>query len=406
MTPEELAQQQLVQKEIMRRYQDASADNTDIKAAQDDAKRQAIISAIASAVDTFANAGARARGAAPMDTSALDTLNKAKQNAVAQAIQAKQAKLQGIVDQNNILNTAADNELARASLENNKANSIRQNELNQKNLDETIRSNKAKEANDAAEIAQKKQELELKKDEIERKKLTPGAAGVTDLGSPQSEGEAKAEGYYLRGKAALEGLDNLPIDRLRPDAQKYIDISKSARELPVGIGKLVETGLNIIGRSESNVLTPEEQQYQAYVEDFTDSVIRPKTGATIGSEEEAREKRKYFPQQGDDPATVEAKRELRRQALESLKISTGRVNSLPSYEIRKKDTPTKLHDKAKIEYKDIEPQSGGLLEQINKRVREGDRQSAVEHFIRSQRDPAYQKALKDDEEERARRGIV
>ena len=59
------------------------------------------------------------------------------------------------------------------------------------------------------------------------------------------------------------------------------------------------------------LLSDNAQLYDGAKSDFITAVLRKESGATISEEEFQREDKKYFPQPGDSPATVSAKRKRR-----------------------------------------------------------------------------------------------
>ena len=66
-------------------------------------------------------------------------------------------------------------------------------------------------------------------------------------------------------------------------------------------------------------LTEDQQLYQRSKIDFITSILRLESGAAIGADEFEKEDKKFFPQPGDKPRVITAKREARERAFENLK---------------------------------------------------------------------------------------
>jgi hypothetical protein len=70
-------------------------------------------------------------------------------------------------------------------------------------------------------------------------------------------------------------------------------------------------------------LTPEYRQYDQAKRDFVNAILRQESGAVIADSEFANAEKQYFPQPGDDPATIEQKRRNRETAIKAIREASG-----------------------------------------------------------------------------------
>ena len=73
----------------------------------------------------------------------------------------------------------------------------------------------------------------------------------------------------------------------------------------------------------NTVRTPQAQEYTASKRAFIDAIIRPMTGAAVTKQEFDSADKRYFPQFGDSPKTVQEKAKLRQQAVDSIKAGSN-----------------------------------------------------------------------------------
>lgn len=126
---------------------------------------------------------------------------------------------------------------------------------------------------------------------------------TTPIEKPKTEGQSAAASYLQRlvgaetlfGEFALDGNTTIPLTKL-----PYIGTA-----------------------FESNVLSGPEQQLIQAQRDWVRAKLRKESGAVISPEEEADERRTYFPQSGDTPDTIEQKRQSRLAAQRQLEIQAG-----------------------------------------------------------------------------------
>ena len=74
--------------------------------------------------------------------------------------------------------------------------------------------------------------------------------------------------------------------------------------------------------------SPDAQQYLAEKSAFIDAIIRPKTGAAVTEYEFSAAEKRYFPQFGDSPQTVQNKAALRQREIDALLLGAGRGSSI------------------------------------------------------------------------------
>ncbi|MBU9469112.1 hypothetical protein LGM75_27765 [Burkholderia multivorans] len=92
------------------------------------------------------------------------------------------------------------------------------------------------------------------------------------------------------------------------------------------------SGMPVIGGAlagATNWLNSDQQQsYEQAKRNFVSAILRKESGAAIADSEFANEEKKYFPQTGDSPATIEQKARARDLAIEALKAQAGPGASL------------------------------------------------------------------------------
>jgi len=87
------------------------------------------------------------------------------------------------------------------------------------------------------------------------------------------------------------------------------------------------SGMPVIGGAlggATNWLNSDRQQsYEQAKRNFVSAILRKESGAAIADSEFVNEDKKYFPQTGDSPATIEQKARARDLAIEALKAQAG-----------------------------------------------------------------------------------
>jgi hypothetical protein len=177
-----------------------------------------------------------------------------------------------------------------------------------------------------AEADARKAELELQA--LERKAADPtGALGVE---------QSKATGFYSRAAKAN---------------QAYEQTGVGAPPLSLTIGRAI-----VPDDYESYITSAERQAADANARGFITAALRYESGAAIPPEEFASAYRTYFPQSGDDPATLEAKKRLRAETIEGLKMGSGpgaKEVSLPSLPFEQRNRLFQEKIRSGASYEDV-----------------------------------------------------
>lgn len=139
----------------------------------------------------------------------------------------------------------------------------------------------------------------------------PGDPAVKAAGNP-SEDERKAAGYMNRIQLGQNTLGD--ITGKNPDAAKPGMIQKAASMLPV------------FGDDLSNIVaSTDRQRVEAAQLDMLDAALTLNTGAAYTREQLKGLTKSYFPQIGDDPATVTDKTNRLNALIETARIRAGRA---------------------------------------------------------------------------------
>jgi hypothetical protein len=106
-------------------------------------------------------------------------------------------------------------------------------------------------------------------------------------------------------------------------SQKIFDTLEQEGMLAIPLMKSLAVGT----RFEGFALNPAEERLVQSQRDWVRAKLRKESGAVIGADEMAQEILTYFPQPGEDPATIAQKREARRAAERQLQIGAGSAAS-------------------------------------------------------------------------------
>lgn len=135
--------------------------------------------------------------------------------------------------------------------------------------------------------------------------------GPADKGANLNEGQANAVAFGARATDAQSTLRQLEAG----GTTNANPINRAASSLPV-VGGIAGTATNWLNNDQ-------QQSYQQAKQNFISAVLRKESGAAIAESEFANEDKKYFPQAGDSPATIEQKARARDIAIEGLKAQAG-----------------------------------------------------------------------------------
>jgi hypothetical protein len=95
-----------------------------------------------------------------------------------------------------------------------------------------------------------------------------------------------------------------------------------------GLGAAVVGGLPLVGTVASNAITPQaRQRVEAAQLDMLDAALTLGTGAAYTKEQLQGYSKSYFPQIGDDNATIKDKQERLKNILTAARIAAGRAGS-------------------------------------------------------------------------------
>ena len=130
--------------------------------------------------------------------------------------------------------------------------------------------------------------------------FTMTQGGATSSNKKLTEGQGKNYKFFIRGENANNILGGL--EQQGTSLKGWI-----AGKVPLG---------NI-------VQTPEYRQYTQARDAFIMSILRDESGAVIGTDEYWDADRRYMPQAGDDPATIDQKRKDRALALQGLDVAAA-----------------------------------------------------------------------------------
>jgi hypothetical protein len=143
--------------------------------------------------------------------------------------------------------------------------------------------------------------------------LEPIPGGPATAKATSSDTERVSAGYASRMAASGKILDELEKQNVgKPEWAETI----------IGVG-MDAGGLRKAAANAS--MSTNRQKYRQAQEDWVRAKLRKESGAVIADDEMDREIRVYFPQIGDDPATVKQKADSRKIAEQSMRQAAGRA---------------------------------------------------------------------------------
>lgn len=160
----------------------------------------------------------------------------------------------------------------------------------------------------------------------------PVAGGTAQAGNPFSaggkfnEGQGKAAGFadrMLQSENILSGSG--PGEGFEGPSSPGVQGQGASR---------VQASLSAVPLAGNYLTTPERKSYEQAKRTFINSQLRRESGATIQDAEFLNADKQYFPQPGDDEATIAQKAAIRRNAIEAMGREGG-----PSYK------PQQTYDK-------------------------------------------------------------
>lgn len=142
-------------------------------------------------------------------------------------------------------------------------------------------------------------------------KATAGSNGIT----VNPDGTVQIGGS---GKAASEGQSNANTFATR--MERSGGILNRLESQGTELGQSLISGVPIAGNYFN---TPSYRQYDQAKRDFINATLRKESGAAIAPSEFANADKQYFPVPGDDPQTIEQKRQNRIVATQSIREASG-----------------------------------------------------------------------------------
>ena len=146
--------------------------------------------------------------------------------------------------------------------------------------------------------------------------VIPGTEKVKD---PLTEGQKRQANFAIRMENALRQLEELEDSGFNP--VNLYDIA--VNNLPF-VPDAVERFLS----------SPKYKQYERAKLDFSTAQLRQETGAVINDSEIVWINKTYFPEFGDDPGTMLAKRQARRDAYAGMKGQAGKAYDRTKKEVQ------------------------------------------------------------------------
>ena len=119
-----------------------------------------------------------------------------------------------------------------------------------------------------------------------------------------------------------------PLTEVQGTATNFAARMKSASNLLIPLEARGVTTADLATKAAGTqwtnfMATPDGRQYQQAEQNWVTANLRKESGAVIGDDEMARERRKYFPIPGDDKATIAQKQQARAVAEEGMMVQAG-----------------------------------------------------------------------------------
>ena len=137
--------------------------------------------------------------------------------------------------------------------------------------------------------------------------VIPGTEKVKD---PLTEGQKRQANFAIRMENSLRQLEELENSGFNP-VNLYDVAVNNLPFVPDAVERLLSS--------------PKYKQYERAKLDFSTAQLRQETGAVINDSEIVWINKTYFPEFGDDPGTMLAKRQARRDAYAGMKGQAGKA---------------------------------------------------------------------------------
>lgn len=182
---------------------------------------------------------------------------------------------------------------------------------------ETVRHNKVAEGNQAGQLAVSQGNLGVAQGNlavsqgnlaVNQQRETREANAPKD--KPLTETQGKATAFAARAQQADKLIGGLDY------SSAAINSKASVENTPL-VGGMLGAAVN------SFALSATDQKAEQAQRDFINAILRQESGAAIGKDEFNNARKQYFPQPGDDAATLTQKAANRKLAIEGLKAQAG-----------------------------------------------------------------------------------
>ena len=146
--------------------------------------------------------------------------------------------------------------------------------------------------------------------------VIPGTEKVKD---PLTEGQKRQANFAIRMENAIRQLEDLEDSGFNP-VNLYDIAVNNLPFVPDAVERLLSS--------------PKYKQYERAKLDFSTAQLRQETGAVINDSEIVWINKTYFPEFGDDPGTMLAKRQARRDAYAGMKGQAGKAYNRTKKEVQ------------------------------------------------------------------------
>ena len=146
--------------------------------------------------------------------------------------------------------------------------------------------------------------------------VIPGTEKIKD---PLTEGQKRQANFAIRMENALRQLEDLEDSGFNP-VNLYDVVINNLPFVPDALERLISS--------------PKYKQYERAKLDFSTAQLRQETGAVINDSEIVWINKTYFPEFGDDPGTILAKRQARRDAYAGMKGQAGKAYDRTKKEVQ------------------------------------------------------------------------
>jgi hypothetical protein len=163
--------------------------------------------------------------------------------------------------------------------------------------------------------------------------------------SAKERGFAREMAAGEREEKKKEGTESQKLaagfaDRM-VSSSAIIDQLETAGGIPTEFTSLAGGVPFVGGYLQRKAMTPEQQRYKQAADNWIRANLRKESGAVIGADEMQAEYETYFPQPGDDPATIAQKAEARKVTTQAMIKNAGPVFSMPATAVRPKPKDVK-----------------------------------------------------------------